>query len=309
MHDYTVNKIITPTVLPLQDDTVTAWSELLSHKFRAKLLLYNAVHTENANGNANSPKQYTKVSNLIKASIAALRDLGSSMGQAHRVSYVVEVSNHWRNLIHQVQDEAADLLVTGMPAQGEPTPGSLTSLMYNSPCPVFFVRKGMSVQAPRKILFPLRAADGFEQQVSAVIAWAQCFKASISMSTFIPDETPTKDILQLLARVERIEEKIRKAGIELEGETAHGYHFGTTMIKRAKYSGADMIAICVKPTNYLARLFTKMIGPFFLENSPIPVLSLPIMQTETEITRAAASQASSLSTKKQTVEMATLTAV
>ncbi len=309
MNEYSINKIITPTVLPLQDDTVTAWSEHLSHNFRAKLLLYNAVGTEGANGDPNSPKQETKVSDLIKSATATLRDLGDSMSTAHRVSYVVEVSNHWRNLIRQVHDEAADLLVTSMPAQGEPTPGRMTSLMYNSPCPVFFVRKGMPVQAPKKILLPLRASDGFEEHVSAVISWAQCFKASIFMSTFIPDGTPTKDKLRLLQRAEQIGQKIRDAEIELQVETTHGYHFGTTMIKRAKKIDADLIAVCVRPTNYLTRLFTKMVGPFFLENSPIPVLSLPLMQPETEVAGVASSQTSNSGTKKQTVSLAAEKAV
>ncbi len=304
MIDYTINKIITPTVLPLKDETVTAWSELLSHRFRAKLMLYNAVRTEGDEGAPNIPKQETKVSDMLKSAINALRDLGNSMDKAHRVSYLVEVSNNWKNLIRQVQDESADLLVTGMPAHGEPTPGRLTSLMYNSPCPVFFVRKGTPAQLPKKILLPLRTADGFEEHVDAVIAWAKGFDACISMSTFIPDETPTKDKLRLLQRAERIEQKIRDAGVELEAETTHGYHFGTTMIKRAKMTGADLIAVCVRPANYLTRLFTKMVGPFFLENSPVPVLSLPLTQAAAEATVADPAQASNSSSDQQTSNMA-----
>ena len=37
-----------------------------------------------------------------------------------------------------------------------------------------------------------------------------------------------------------------------------------------------MIFIGVEPTNFFARLFNKMIGPFFLEHSTVPVLSMPL---------------------------------
>lgn len=305
MKDYSINKIIMPTALPLTDTAVASWSELLSHNFRAKLMLYNAVRSEE---DTNTAKQGNKVSDMIKTAVGVLRELGESLSTAHRVSYVVEVSNHWRNLIKQVRDEQADLLICGMPARGEVTPGRLTDLMYNSPCPVFFVREGMAPVAPTKILLPLRASDGFEQQLPAVIAWATAFKASIFMSTFIPDETPAREKLRLLQRAERIERKIREAGISLETETTHGYHFGTTMMKRAKHSGADMMAVCVKPTHYLTRLFTKMVGPFFLENAPIPVLSLPLIQAETDAVSAVVPHATQFM-ETQTTDTAAMTAV
>ena len=81
------------------------------------------------------PVDFSKSSiNALDTAMNLMRELGDSLSNADKVRYVVEVSNHWRNLVRQVQDEQADLLVTGMPTSGESTPGRLTALMYNSCC-------------------------------------------------------------------------------------------------------------------------------------------------------------------------------
>lgn len=85
-----------------------------------------------------------------------------------------------------------------------------------------------------------------------------------------------------MQRAERMAESIRMAGVKLETESAHGYHFGTTALQRVGFTGADMVVISVQPTNYITRLFNKMVGPYFLEHSPVPVLSIPIENSVNE---------------------------
>lgn len=276
MKDYLIKKIITPTVLPLHDSAVTDWSEHLSSTFKAQLMLYNAVRTESAERELGNTAQGNKVNDLLKSSMGLLRDLGNSLKRAHEVRYVVEVSNNWRNLVKQAQDESADLLVTRMPSVGESTPGRLTAMMYNSPCPVFFVREGMPVKHIKKIFVPIRKKDGMEQLLPYVIEWAKTFGATIRLSTYEQDGASSKDRLRVMQRAASMADSISNAGINLETETAHGFHFGTTTLQRMSQTGSDMVAIAVQPNNYLTRLFNKMVGPFFLENSPKPILSIPV---------------------------------
>ena len=281
MTNSSVKKIITPTVLPLQNTYVTEWSEFLSSTFKAQLLLYNAIKTESA-GAESATSGNTKINDMLKSALTVLQDIGNSLDNAHQVSYVVEVSNNWKNLIRQIQDEGGDLMVTKMPSIGETTPGKLTALMYNSPCPVFFVREGMQPAKPKKILVPIRKKDGLESLLPTVINWAKKFNSTICLSTFEPDGGSAKDWLRLMQRAERMAESIRMAGVKLETESAHGYHFGTTALQRVGFTGADMVVISVQPTNYITRLFNKMVGPYFLEHSPVPVLSIPIENSVNE---------------------------
>lgn len=275
---FQIRKIIVPTSLPQQDDNIIAWAEQLSNVFKAQLVLYNAVNPS-AEDSHDQNIQASISNQFLKTAMIGLVKLGKTIQSVYKIRYLVEVSSNWRNLIRQVQDEHAHLLVTGMPAIGTRTPGQLTALMYNCPCPILFVRKTNQPLIPAKILVPVRLTDGLEQKLPAVIAWAKSCGATVCLSAFAPDTAPAKDNLHLQYLLEKMKNTLKMAGIKVESETAHGHHFGTAMVQRAQLTGADLIAIAVEPSNYMAQLFTKMVGPYFLENSPVPLLSIPLIHT------------------------------
>ncbi len=276
MKNYTIQKIMTSTLLPQEDRTVLSWSEKLSQAFEAQLVLYNAVRPMEQE-DLESSGQGEKSNKRFKSALNRLLELGKSLNQAYKVRYVVEESSHWRNFLLQVRDERADLLVTKMPSVDEHTLGQASGLMYKSSCPVLFVREGMPALLPSKILVPVRLKDGLEQKLPSVINWAKTCGAAVHFSAFSADGATAREKLQLLHLVEKMSETLRHAGLQATVETAHGFHFGTAMVQRAQITGADLIAIAVEPANYMARLFNKMVGPYFLENATVPVLSIPIL--------------------------------
>lgn len=284
IQEFKIRKIMTPTSLPLQDDNLMAWSEKLSNVFQAQLVLYNAVNpiTEDEHN-----MQATKSNQFLKSAMIGLVKLGKNIQSIYKIRYLVEVGNHWRNLIRQVQDEHAHLLIADMPAIGARTPGQLTAVMYNCPCPILFVRKGNQPLIPGKILVPVRLKEGLELKLPAIIAWAKSCGATVCLSAFAPDASSPKDNLRLQYLLEKMANILKTAGVKVESETAHGHHFGTAMVQRARLTGADLIAIAVEPTNYVAQLFTKMVGPYFLENSPVPLLSIPLIHTASKLSNAA----------------------
>ncbi|MCC6279657.1 MAG: universal stress protein [Saprospiraceae bacterium] len=276
MKNYTIRKIITSATFPLKNDAVIAWSEQLSDTFKAQLVLYGSVDAD--------PNPYMALygkenNNLLKSAMSRLQDLGNSLHRAHSVKYLMESGKHWRNLVKQMRYEHTDLLVAGMPSLGDTTPGKLSVLMYNSPCPVLFVREGMLPAIPKKILVPVRLKDGLEQKLPAVAAWAKACGATVCLSAFAADDASAREKLRLYHLAEKMTNTLRASGIAVETETAHGFHFGTTMINRAEQLGVDLIGIAVEPTNFVLRLFTKMVGPYFLQHSSVPVLSVPMLQT------------------------------
>lgn len=279
MHNFKIHKIITPTVLPSPNNAVIPWSEQLSKSFQAQLVLYNAVSTDGTDGELDTTIDGNKINLLIKSAMQRLRIVGKGLTRAYKVRYLVEVGSHWRNLLKQVRDERADLLIAGMPAEtGKKISMRLAELMYNSPCPVLFVREGMLPAIPRKILVPVRLKDRLEQKLPVVITWAKNCDATVCLSAFSADGASSKENLRLYNIVEKMAGILRNAGVKVESETVHGFHFGTTMVHRARLTGADLIAIAVEPVNYLSQLFTKMVGPYFLENALVPVLSVPLFQ-------------------------------
>jgi len=280
MKNYTIKKIMATATPPFHSNAATAWSEQLSEHFKAQIVLYGAVESD--------PNPYMALygkenNNLLKAAMERLQKLGSSLHQAHSVKYLMESGKNWRNLVKQMRDEHTDLLVAAMPNASNPAPGNLSILMYHSPCPTLFVREDMQPAMFKKILVPVRLKDGLEQKLPIVISLAKAHDAKLCFSVFFADNASKVEKTRLYLLVEKMASITRAAGISAEIETAHGFHFGTSMVQRAKRTGADLIAIAIEPSNFISRLFTKMVGPYFLENSPVPVLSVPLMKPTTAL--------------------------
>ncbi len=275
MKNYTIRKIITPAIFPIKNSTATAWSERLSSVFKAQLLIYGAIR---ANNNIDMALYGKKNNDLIKSAMAQLKQLGSHLPGAYSIKYLLDSGKHWRNLVKQMRYEHTDLLVVEMPAKGIATPGRLAALMYSSPCPALFVREDMPPVIPKKILVPVRIKEGLDQKIPAVIAWAQRYGSVVHLSAFISNTNSVKEQISLYSLIEKMANNLRQAGVAVETESVNGFHFGTTIVHRAKQVGADIIAIGVEPANYISRLFTKMIGPYFLEKSSIPVLAIPLIK-------------------------------
>ncbi|MEO6758458.1 MAG: hypothetical protein ABIO24_03320, partial [Saprospiraceae bacterium] len=184
MPNYSIRKIITPTVLSQSNASVTGWSEQLSKDFQAQLILYNAVGTAGADGDLYAPIHGDRINNLLKSAMARLKKLGASLPGAYTIRYLIENSNHWSSLIGQVKQERADLVVSEMPAPGDPIPGQLRALMYNMPCPTLFIPQGSRPKPLTQILVPVRLRDGLEQKLPIVIFWAKRTGAQVLLSAF-----------------------------------------------------------------------------------------------------------------------------
>lgn len=276
MKNYNIGKIITPVELSGRNAATMQWSEHLSGVCRARLLLYNAVRPEDPDGRLHTSLHGEKINRLLKAAMERLVDLGKSMTKAHKVGYSIEMSGDWNTLTKQAGAEQADLLVTGLPRAGRGLPGRITALMYNSPCPVLFARPEMKPEPGKKIMVPVRLRYGLEEKIPVVSTLARALNAPVILSAFVADDSPASERLRLFKIQEDMARALADKGIVAECETAHGYHFGTTMFERARQTGAGLIVIGVEPGNFASRLFTKMVGPFFLENTSVPVLSVPL---------------------------------
>lgn len=121
--------------------------------------------------------------------------------------------------------------------------------------------------------------DGLEQKLPVVITWAKDCGAQVCLSAFACNDAGSSEKTRLYHLLEKMTTTLSAAGIGVETETAHGFHFGTSMVQRTKQTGSDLIAIAVEPANFVSLLFTKMVAPYFLENSPVPVLAVPLMKS------------------------------
>lgn len=276
MKNYNIGKIITQVELSGQNAATVHWSEHLSGVCHARLLLYDAVRPESPDGRLHTSLHGEKINRLLKGAMARLVDLGKNLKKAHKIGYSVEMSGDWNTFIQQAGAEQADLLVAGLPRAGQRLPGRITALMYNSPCPVLFARPEMKPEPGKKIMVPVRLSEGLEEKIPVVVALARALGAPVILSAFVADDSPASERLRLFKLQEDMARALADEGIVAECETAHGYHFGTTMLERARQTGAGLMVIGVEPGNFASRLFTKMVGPFFLENTCLPVLSVPL---------------------------------
>ncbi|WP_373549962.1 universal stress protein [Haliscomenobacter sp.] len=274
MKPYIIQKIIANLELLHANQIIITWAEQLSKRFKAEVNLYNAIHLDRKNSYNNaSVGQGKKISKLILKTLGLLRNIGNSLPHVRKTKFTVEVSNQWQDLIRHIRNDEADLLITEIP--NLVFKGKLTALMYNSPCPVLFVREGMTPPTQLKILVPVRVNAQIEQKLPSVITWAKKYGGTVVLSGFIQNGSSSTQELRVHYLMEKMKATLLAAGIEVTTDTAQGTHFGSAILERAKQLQVGLICIGVEPTNFFARLFSKMIGPFFLEHSTVPVLSMP----------------------------------
>ncbi len=201
-----------------------------------------------------------------------LRNIGNSL-RMFEDQITVEVSNQWQALIQHIHNDEADLLITEIP--NSVVMGKFTALMYNSPCPVLFVREKMTPPAQLKMLVPVRVNAQIEQKLPSVITWAKQYGGTVVLSGFIQNGASSTQKLRVHYLMERMKATLLAAGIEATTDTAQGPHFGRAMVERAKRLQVGLICIGVEPSNFFA--INKMIG-LFLENSTVPHRAM--IQTE-----------------------------
>lgn len=284
MKKYTIHKIIAPINLSKDSSAAPEWAAQLSKMFQAQLVLYNAVRPESDEGQLDTVVHGSKMNQLLKAAVTRLQELGKGLVQAHRVSYSVEVGANWRNLVEQAQTQRTDLLINGLPPAGQNIPSHLTALMYSLPCPALFVREGMELLIGKRVLVPVRIKDGIKATLPVVATWANAFGSPVVLSAFTPDGSSAKEKLQLDKLTDEMSQILLAEGITAHVERAHGFHFGTAMLERAKQLDAGMIVVGIEPERFLSRLFSQMAGPFFIKNSPVPVLSVPLSKKSAILT-------------------------
>ena len=108
------------------------------------------------------------------------------------------------------------------------------------------------------------------------ITWAKKYGGTAVLSGFIQEDSSGDQKLRVHYLTEKMKAALVLAGIDVSIDIVIGIHFGKTILERAKHLQVGLIFIGVEPTNFFARLFNKMIGPFFLEHSTVPVLSMPL---------------------------------
>ncbi len=274
MKPYKIQKITANLELLHANQIIISWAEQLSKRFKAQVNLYNAIQLEGKEVYSNaSAVQGKKISKLILKTMGLLRNIGNSLRYVRRTKFTVEVSNQWQDLVKHIRNDETDLLITEIPRNI--VKGKFTALMYNSPCPVLFVREKMAPPAQLKILVPVRVNAQIEQKLPSVITWAKKYGGTVVLSGFIQNGASSTQKRRVHYLMDRMKTTLLAAGIEATTDTAQGPHFGRAMVERAKRLQVGLICIGVEPSNFFARLFNKMIGPFFLENSTVPVLSMP----------------------------------
>ena len=278
MRPFQIQKILTLVNVPHQSLPAALWTDQVAATFQAQVVLYDAVTPVASERDIPLGYQVNQYNVLLQSSFNRLKNLARHIGRASQVRYIAELGVSAANLLYQAQRENADLIILNMPSLGEEISASMDGLLYNSPCPVFFTRSGQTPHIPKKILVPIRLKDGLEQKMPAVIAWAKAYQASVCLSTFLPYSSSTADTEAIEQLGNKLRSILQSEGISVERHTIRGKHFGRAMLHSVAETQSDMLVVVVEPAKFASRLFKKMMGKYFLENSPVPVLAVPLMK-------------------------------
>ncbi len=286
VQNFQIRKIIALTNLPGRQSLQAAlWADYFAAAFQSQVVLYDTVAPIETDQDIPMQEVVNHYGVLLQSSFSRLKRLAQHVTRANQVRHVSELGVPATNLIYQAQHEDADLIILNVPGLAEEIPTSTYELLYSSPCPVFFARSLKVPQPPKKILVPVRLKHGLEQKMPAVIALAKAFHSTICLSAFEPYSASIEDKHTIELKINQMRTWLRNEGIKVETETVHGRHFGEAMLQSVEACQADMLAIVVEPSNYMQRLLKKMMGKYFLENCPVPVLAVPILRRNSKVAK------------------------
>ena len=278
IQQFEVSKILTLADVPQQSLCAALWADHVAATFQAEVVLYSAVAPALAEQETQIGYEVNQYAVLLQSSINRLKRLAQHIPRARQVRYISELGVPTTNLLYHAQRENADLIILNLPPSAKDVPASMDALLYKSPCPVFFTRSSKTPLLPKKILVPVRLKDGLEQKMPAVIAWAKAYGSTVCLCNFMPYSAAVAE----REAIERLGIQLRKAlqseGISVETSMVRGRHFGQTMLRSVADTESDMLVVVVEPANFIRRLFKKMMGKYFLQHSPVPVLAVPILQ-------------------------------
>ncbi|HRI58943.1 MAG TPA: universal stress protein [Saprospiraceae bacterium] len=275
---FEIRKILTLANTPGQSLSAALWADHVADMFQAQVVLYSAVAPAPTEQDTSIGYQVNRYAVLLQSSLNRLKRLAQHLTRASQVRYISELGVPATNFLYHAQRENANLIVFNLPQSAEDVPASMDALLYGSPCPVFFARLGKTPILPEKILVPVRLKDGLEQKMPAVTAWAKVCNATVCLCNFVPYSATAAEREAVGRLNAQLRVTLESEGISVETYTARGRHFGQTMLRSVAATKSDMLAVVVEPANFVERLFKKMMGKYFLQHSPVPVLAVPILR-------------------------------
>ncbi|MBI2722306.1 MAG: universal stress protein [Bacteroidetes bacterium] len=279
---FTIQKILVPT--DFSDTAANALKQAITiaKANNASIKLIHAVSSVYLTGSEltvpNSEAFYNKIQ---KTALDKLKAMAATVSGIV-VTYDVKMGGI-ENVINQTaKKEKFDLIIMGTHGTSGAKEFFIGSnaykVVHNAVCPVITVQKKIK-NGFKNIILPIRLGLHSRQKVDYVVELAKIYGSTVHITGYTPDKN--KDHLsKIKLYVKQVEGYLKKLGIAFNSSYIHDANFMKEILAHAKNTQADLIAIMNDNDFSLDQIITGPFAKQFVNHSDIPVLSIPVVETD-----------------------------
>lgn len=280
-------KILVPTDFSANADHALKYASLLGNTMNANLVLLHVYTPPVTRGNVAYPLITEEIARMKSEATEKLHSSSSALSEDYgiRCEQLVRVGNPVREIVKEVEDSRAGLIVMGtLGASGieKIVFGSNTaSVMERAACPVLAVPANTTLALPKKIVFATDFEDTDIQTMKELIKITQGIKAEfillhVSKDNLKSDHDLIEDFSTAVAKEVNIEQPFYY--VMHHENTQKGIdHFVDSV-------GADLIAMSMRKRNFLEKLFDSSLSKRMAYQARMPLLVFHAVQHESDDT-------------------------
>lgn len=279
---FEIKKILVPT--DFSDTAANALKQaiLIAKKNKASIKLVHAVHSVAITGSEltvpTSEAFYNKVQ---KAALQQMKAITTDNNGVD-ISYEVKMGNSEKVINHTASKEKFDLIIMGTHGTSGAKEFFIGSnaykVVHNATCPVITVQKKIK-NGFKNIIMPIRLGLHSRQKVDYVVELAKVFNSTVHITGFTSDKNnDSREKVKLY--VKQVETYLQKQDISHTSSFIFEDNFTKEILAHAKTLGADLIAIMNDNDFSMEQIITGPYAKQFVNHSDIPVLSIPVRESE-----------------------------
>lgn len=279
---FEIKKILVPT--DFSDTAANALKQaiLIAKANNASIKLVHAVHSVAITGSEltvpTSEAFYNKVQ---KAALQQMKSVAANNGGV-AISYEVKMGSIEKVINTTAKKEKCDLIIMGTHGTSGAKEFFIGSnafkVVHNSGCPVITVQKKIK-NGFKNIILPIRLGLHSRQKVDYVVELAKIFKSTVHITGYTGENsTDSKD--KVKQYVHQVEEYLKKQDINYTSSFIFENNFTKEILNHSKSINADLIAIMNDNDFQMDQLISGPYAKQFVNHSDIPVLSVPVRESD-----------------------------
>ncbi|MBA3663095.1 MAG: universal stress protein [Bacteroidetes bacterium] len=282
MKKFSIKKILVPIDFSETAANALKQAVLIAKSNQASIKLVHAVHSVYITGSELTvPTSEAFYNKIQKTAEQRLKEMTQGIAGI-AITYEVKMGSVDKIVNYTASKEKFDLIIMGTHGTSGAKEFFIGSnaykVVHNATCPVMTIQKKIKAGF-KNIVLPIRLGLHSRQKVDYVVELAKTFGSTIHIVGFVSDKSKdSKD--KIRAYVKQVEKYLGDLKLNQTSAVIAGNNFTKEILSFGKEKNADLIAVMNDNDFSLDQLMSGSYAKQFVNHSDIPVLSVPVKESD-----------------------------